>query len=59
MIYVRNGEPYIIFKGKILHPYDGLYVSTSDDFFRGGLRGVSRCIKASSHDATVVVLEDE
>lgn len=59
MIYVRDGEPYIIFKGKPLYPYDGLYIGTSDNFFRGGLRGVSRYIKANSHDAAVVVLEDE
>lgn len=59
MIYVKDREPYIIFKGKPLYPYDGLYIGTTDEFFRGGLRGVSRCIKANSHDAAVVVLEDE
>lgn len=59
MIYVRDRELYIIFKGKPLYPYDGLYIGTSERFFRGGLRGISRCIKANSHDAAVVVLEDE
>ena len=59
MIYVKDGEPCIIFKGKPLYPYDGLYIGTTDEFFRGGLRDVSRCIKANSHDAAVVVLEDE
>lgn len=59
MIYVKDREPYIIFKGKPLYPYDGLYIGTTDELFRGGLRGVSRCIKANSHDAAVVVLEDE
>lgn len=59
MIYAKDGEPYIIFKNKPLYPFDGLYVGTSEEFFRGGLRGVSRCIKANSHDAAVVVLEDE
>ena len=32
MIYVRDGEPYIIFKGKPFYPYDGLYIGTSDNF---------------------------
>ena len=59
MIHVRDGEPYIIFKGKPFYPYDGLYIGTSDIFFRGELRDISRCIKANSHDAAVVVLEDE
>lgn len=59
MIYVKDREPYFIFKGKMFYPYDGLYIGTSERFFRGGLRGVSRYIKASSHDAAVVVLEDE
>lgn len=59
MIYVKDREPYIIFKGKPFYPYDGLYIGTSERFFRGGLRCVSRCIKANSHDAAVVVLEDE
>ena len=59
MIHVRDGEPYIIFKGKPLYPYDGLYIGTSQRFFRGGVKGISRCIKASLNDAAVVVLEDE
>lgn len=59
MIYIKDGEPCIIFKGKPLYPYDGLYIGTSQRFFRGGVRGISRCIKASLHDAAVVVLEDE
>lgn len=59
MIHVRDGEPYIIFKGKPLYPYDGLYIGTSERFFRGGVKGISRCIKASLNDAAVVVLEDE
>lgn len=59
MIYVMDGEPYIIFKGKPLYPFDGLYTCASERFFRGGVRGISRCIKASLNDAAVVVLEDE
>lgn len=59
MIYVKDREPYIIFKGKPFYPYDGLYIGTSERFFRGGLRDISRFIKACSHDAAVVVLEDE
>ena len=54
-----DGEPYIIFKGKPLYPFDGLYTCASERFFRGGVRGISRCIKASLNDAAVVVLEDE
>lgn len=44
----------IEYKGKILKEGDGLYVSTTDDLFRGGLDGVSRTLKANVHDAGVV-----
>lgn len=33
---------------------DGIYLNDSDDFNRGPLRDMSRCIKAQSHDAGVV-----
>lgn len=54
-----QGEPPlyyegIIYKGKILEERDGLYLGTSDPFFRGGLRNISRTIKSSNHDAAVV-----
>lgn len=47
-------EPKVIYKGKELCDGDGLYLQTSLDFFRGGLNGVSRTLKASVHDAGVV-----
>lgn len=43
------------FKGKFINEGDGVYLGTSDDFFRGGLEGISRCIKASGQDAGVCV----
>lgn len=41
-------------KGKKMKEGDGLYISTTDKFFRGGLNGVSRTLKAESHDAGVI-----
>lgn len=43
------------FKGKFIREGDGVYLGTSDEFFRGGLEGISRCIKASGQDAGVCV----
>lgn len=37
MIYAKDGKPYVIFRGKPIFPYDGLYVYTTEPFFRGGL----------------------
>lgn len=45
----------IEYKGKIINDGDGLYLSTTDSFFRGGLPGISRTIKANVHDAGVCV----
>lgn len=42
------------FKGKKIKEGDGLYLSSSDDFFRGGLEGVSRVLKANMNDAGCV-----
>lgn len=62
-IYDTNGtmpaittgfKPNIFYKGKKLKEGDGLYVPTSEDFFRGGLEGISRTIKALAQDAGVV-----
>ena len=47
-------EPSIMYKDKLMKNGDGFYSSTSDAFFRGGLEGISRTIKASVHDASVV-----
>lgn len=59
MIYAKDGKPYVIFKGRMIFPYNGLYVGDSRKFFGGGLGNVSRCIKANLHDAAVPILEDE
>lgn len=42
------------YKGKELLEGDGLYLSTSQDFFHGGLSGLSRTLRAVKHDAGVV-----
>lgn len=44
----------IEWKGKKLNEGDGLYTGTSEEFFRGGLKGISRTIKAGTSDAGVV-----
>ena len=46
---------YIIYKGRKIYYGDGLYISTTQAFFRGGGKNISRCIKASCHDAAVCV----
>lgn len=43
------------FKGQFVKEGDGLYLGTSDEFFRGGLDGISRCLKANGQDAGVCV----
>lgn len=45
----------IWFKGQFIKEGDGLYLGTSDEFFRGGLDGISRCLKANGQDAGVCV----
>ena len=42
------------FKGKKIKEGDGLYLCSSDDFFWGGLSGVSRALKANMADAGCV-----
>lgn len=42
-----------IYKGKEIAEGDGLYLSTTQDFFRGGLPGVSRALKSECCDAGV------
>ncbi len=46
-----------MFKGKKIYDGDGLYVETTENFFRAGLHGVSRCLKAIMHDASVCLRE--
>lgn len=63
---VRILSPYGICQGlratdykdppKIIHA-DGIYTSVSSDFQRGPLFGLSRALKASSHDAGVILYE--
>lgn len=45
------------YKGRLVEPYSGCYVNTSVEFFRGGLRDLSRTLKADSeaHAAGVCV----
>lgn len=49
-----EGKEGIEWKGKKLNDGDGLYLGTSEEFFRGGLKGISRTLKAGSNDAGVV-----
>lgn len=51
---VWEQKAQIEYKGKKLNEGDGLYLSTSQDFFRGGLDGISRTLKATNSDAGVV-----
>lgn len=51
---VWESDAQIEYKGKKLNEGDGLYLSTSQDFFRGGLEGISRTLKATNSDAGVV-----
>lgn len=48
---------YVMFKGKKIYDGDGLYAETTKNFFRAGLHGISRCLKAAMHDASVCVRE--
>ena len=48
-------EPKILFKGIVFNEGDGLYCSTSESFNRAGLSNLSRTLKASQHDACMVV----
>lgn len=45
--------PMITYKGKEIKDGDGLYLGTTENFFSGGLEGISRTIKSSLHDAGV------
>ena len=47
-------EKYLMFKGWQVKDGDGLYLQTTQKFFRGPLPGISRCLKANAHDAGVV-----
>lgn len=51
---VWESDAQIEYKGKKLNEGDGLYLSTSQDFFHGGLEGISRTLKATNSDAGVV-----
>lgn len=47
-------EPKLLFKGAELNEGDGFYYKVSTKFNRGGLAGMSRTLKAETHDACVV-----
>lgn len=49
-----NGMEY---KGKHIKEGDGLYTANTQEFFRGGLDGVSRTLKAETHDAGTCVMQ--
>ena len=51
---VWESDAQIEYKGKKLNEGDGLYLSTSQDFFHGALDGISRTLKATKSDAGVV-----
>jgi DNA (cytosine-5)-methyltransferase 1 len=42
---------------KIVEPVYGIYTGVSDEFQRGPLKNVSRCLKANNHDASVIYQE--
>lgn len=42
---------------KIVEPVYGIYTGVSDDFQRGPLKNMSRCLKANQHDAAVIFQE--
>lgn len=42
---------------KIVEPVYGIYTGVSEDFQRGPLKNVSRCLKANNHDASVIYQE--
>lgn len=46
-------------QGPLLQNMGGLYVDTSEGFFRGTLPDISRTIKAEFHDAGVVVMYED
>lgn len=49
----------IIWKGKFCPYWGGILITPSPRFFRGGLDGVSRCLKAENNDVGVIEVEDE
>jgi DNA (cytosine-5)-methyltransferase 1 len=42
---------------KIVEPVYGIYTGVSEDFQRGPLKNMSRCLKANTHDASVIYQE--
>lgn len=45
----------VFWKGRHIKHGQGLYLSTTPGFFRGGLQDVSRTLKAESHDAGICI----
>lgn len=52
-------EEYTLYKGKKLHDGDGFYWDTTIRFFAGGLKNLSRCIKANHQDCAVCLLVND
>lgn len=50
---------FIDFKGRRYFVGDSLYYKSSPKYIRGGLKGLSRTIKAVTNDVAVVVKIDE
>ena len=55
---MKNAEYGIWYMGKFLPLWGGLYLGTSEAFFRGALRDVSRTLKCDDNAAVVVWYED-
>lgn len=55
---MQRAKKGLIYKGKFCPLWGGLYAKNREDFFRGGLDGLSRAIKSNMLDAAVVVEYD-
>lgn len=55
---MKKNEIGCVYKGCVYYDGDGLYLGTSPAFTRGGLHGISRCLKAEMHDVGVCILEE-
>ena len=55
----EKNEDGIEYKGRVIKEGDGLYTEDSQDFFRGGLAGVSRTLKSATHDAATCVKNED
>lgn len=56
---VSNDKAGVWFKGLFCELWGGVYLGTSNEFFRGSLPDISRCIKCDSMAGVVVEYEEE